>query len=97
MWRASAKASPKECDEGEGYVATLQVGGVPRLGAMNVVRNEATEGPSGWLSIYTGGQTSGRRKHPVAGARVGMTRSGEPRPWSVSVTTPWLGIGLDWI
>ena len=62
---------------------------------MSVVRNEATEGPSGWLSIYTGGQTSGRRMHPVTGARGGMTRSGEPRPWSVSVTAPRLGIGLD--
>ena len=38
---------------------------------MNVIRNEATEGPSGWLSIYTGGQTSGHRKHPVTGARGG--------------------------
>ena len=51
---------PKECGDSEGCVATPQVGGVPGLGAMNVVRNEATKGPSGWLSIYTGGQTSGR-------------------------------------
>ena len=61
------KGRPKECGDGEGCVATPQVGGMPGLGATRVVRNEATKGPREWLSIYTGGQTSGRSMRPVAG------------------------------
>ena len=92
------KGRPKECGDGEGCVATPQVGGMPGLGATKVVRNEATKGPREWLSIYTGGQTSGRRLRPVAGdARRDDPFTVEPRPWSVNVTAPRLGIGLDLI
>ena len=61
------EGQPKECGDGEGCVATPQVGGMPGLGATKVVRNEATKGPREWLSIYTGGQTSGRSMRPVTG------------------------------